>query len=100
MEAFEFLKNYCRMCVEHKECSGCPLNGTTCAICSDLSKEQMINIVETTEQWSKEHPIPIVTNAQKLKEMFGNKAIYAISSPNVQALKDWLDEPYKEPKNE
>lgn len=40
---------------------------------------------------------PYVTNAQKFKEVFGDKAIYAISSPNVQALKDWLDEPYKEP---
>jgi len=98
MEAFKFLQEYSRMCKVNKHCSGCPLNETTCAICSDLSEEQMINIVEKTEQWSKEHPI--VTNAQKLKEMFGNRAIYAISSPNVQTIKDWLDEPYREPENE
>lgn len=95
MKAFEFLKEYNRMCETNKDCQGCPLKGTTCSIGTELSEEEMINIVDKTEQWSKEHPI--MTNVQKLKEVFGEKAIYAISSQNVQALKDWLDEPYKEP---
>ena len=95
MEAIEFLKEYNRMCTGHNDCNGCPLVGTACAGCYELSEEQMINIVYKTEQWSKEHPI--ITNARKFKEVFGDEAIYAISSPNVQALKDWLDEPYKEP---
>lgn len=93
MEAIEFLKEYNRMCTECWDCSGCPLKGTECSIGCELSEEEMINIVNKTEQWSKEHPN--ITNAQKLKEVFGDRAIYAISSPNVQALKNWLDEPYK-----
>lgn len=94
MEALKFLKEYARMCNYSATCYGCPLEGTTCTIDADLSKEQMIDIIDKTEQWSKEHPI--ITNAQKFKEIFGNEAIYAISSPNMQAFKDWLDEPYKE----
>ena len=94
MEAIEFLKEYNRMCVVNKDCQGCPLKGTTCSL-YDAPEEQMINIVDKTEQWSKEHPV--ITNAQKFEEVFGNEAIYAISSPNVQALKEWLDETYKEP---
>ena len=96
MEAIEFLKEYNRMCTMHKSCRGCPLEMDNCAGCGDeFSEKQIINIIEKTEQWRKEHPL--VTNAQKFKEVFGGEAIYAISSPNVQALKDWLDEPYKEP---
>lgn len=56
MEAIEFLKEYNRMCVECRDCSGCPLKGTECSIGSELSEEEMINIVDKTEQWSKEHP--------------------------------------------
>ena len=95
MEALEFLKEYNRMCAECRDCSGCPLKGTECSIGSKLSEEEMINIVDKTEQWSKEHPL--VTNKMKIREVFGDEAIYAISSQNVQAIKDWLDEPYKEP---
>jgi len=58
---------------------------------------------QTWLEWLKEdvkerhYDPPQKTNAQKFKEVFGGEAIYAISSPNVQALKDWLDAPYKEP---
>ena len=66
MEALEFLKEYNRMCEVNKDCYGCPLKGTTCSIGDELSEEQMINIVDKTEQWSKEHPT--ITNARKFKE--------------------------------
>ena len=98
MEALEFLKENKRMCTVNKDCYGCPLKGTTCSISPELSEEQMIDIVSKTEQWSKEHPL--VTNRMKIREVFGDDAMYTISSPNVQALKDWLDEPYKEPEHE
>ena len=99
MEAIEFLKEYNRMCTMYKSCRRCPLEMDNCVGCGDeFSEKQIINIIEKTEQWSKEHPL--VTNAQKFKEVFGGEAIYAISSPNVQALKDWLDEPYKEVEHE
>lgn len=69
MEAIEFLKEYTRMCTECKDCYGCPLAVTTCAGCCELSEKQIINVIEKTEQWSKEHPI--ITNAMKFKEVFG-----------------------------
>ena len=99
MEALEFLKAYNRMCIMYKSCRGCPLEMDRCAGCGDeFSEKQIINIIDKTEQWSKDHPL--VTNKMKIREVFGDKAIYAISSPNVQALKDWLDEPYKEPEHD
>ena len=94
MEAIKFLKEYRRMCKSHTACIGCPLENTGCNI-PDSTEERLQEIIRVTEQWNKERPI--ITNAQKLKEVFGGEAIYAISSQNVQALKDWLDEPYKEP---
>ena len=94
MEAIEFLREYNRMCAVNKDCHGCPLKGSTCSLNAELSEKQLANIVGKTEQWSKEHPV--ITNEMKLKSVFGGKAIYAISSPNVQALKEWLDEPYNE----
>jgi len=69
MEAIEFLKEYKRMCTECKSCLECPLAGTTCSIDSELSERQMINIIDATERWNKEHQI--ITNAQKFKEVFG-----------------------------
>lgn len=101
MEAIEFLKEAQRMCKSYADCGGCPLRNFACGFvrCMENYPDAgMRCATKAVEQWSKEHPI--ITNAQKLKEVFGDKAIYAISSPNVQALKDWLDEPYKEPKHE
>ena len=69
MDAIEFLKEYARMCAVNKDCYGCPLKGTDCSLNREFSEEQMINIVDKTEQWSKEHPV--MTNAQKFKEVFG-----------------------------
>ena len=96
MEAIELLKTLKRICSKYK-CSDCPVVARSCICIKNISitsDETLNSIIENVEQWSKEHPI--ITNAQKFKEVFGDEAIYAISSPNVQALKDWLDEPYKE----
>lgn len=104
MEAIEFLKEYNRMCVECRNCSGCPLKGTECSIGSGLSEEEMINIVDKTEQWSKEHPA--ITNARKFEEVFGFlpdgdvifSKDYFINAVKGPVLK-W-DEPYKEPEHD
>lgn len=95
MEAIEFLKEYNRMCVECRNCSGCPLKGTECSIGSGLSEEEMINIVGKTEQWSKEHPI--ITNARKFKEVFGWPQS---DIDSLRYARAWWDEPYKEPEKE
>lgn len=107
MEAIEFLKEYNRMCTMYKSCRGCPLEMDNCAGFGDVfSEKQIINIIEKTEQWSKEHHI--VTNAQKFKEVFGEKTIDQLAlcetrtvGPNVPKLfikpSSWWDKPYKEP---
>lgn len=98
MDALEFLKEYKRMCSNCSHfCDGCPLKGEQCLSTGIRNKTdgEFLTITSMVEQWSKEHPL--VTNEMKIREVFGDQAIYAISSPNVQALKDWLDAPYKEP---
>lgn len=99
MEALEFLKEAQRMC----RSTECHLNCPVPDVCflqnyDVVSEDDMKTFVSSVEVWSKKNPPK--TNAQKFKEVFGNEAVYAISSPNVQALKDWLDEPYKEPRHE
>ncbi len=106
MEAIEFLKEYNRMCTVNKYCHGCPLTGTTCSIAAELSEEQIINIVDKTERWSKEHPI--ITNAQKFEEVFGQKHSFSLmfgrfreGTPEPIFLEsDWWYEPYKEPEHD
>lgn len=97
MEALEFIKEAKRKCMSIT-CDACRSErlGVMCHLL-DWSEDEMEQLVSTIEQWSKEHPL--VTNKMRIREVFGDEAIYAISSPNVQALKDWLDEPYKKPKN-
>ncbi len=99
MEAINFLKEYRRMCNSCDRCENCPLKGKDCLSIATHRKtdSEFLTITSAVEQWSKEHPF---TNKMKIREVFGDKAIYAISSPNVQALKDWLDETYKEPNME
>ena len=101
MNALDFLKEAQRMCESCVDCQGCPLINYACGFVrcmENYSDEEMRCVTKVVEQWSKAHPL--VTNEMKIREVFGDKAIYAISSPNVQALKDWLDEPYKEPEHE
>ena len=95
MEALDFLKEYRRMCNSYDGCKGCPLKCVNCLSIATHRRtdSEYLTITRMVEQWSKEHP---VTNKMKICEVFGDRAIYAISSPNVQAIKDWLDEPYKE----
>jgi hypothetical protein len=95
MEAIEFLKEYIRMCTMHKSCRGCPLEMDNCAGYGDeLSEKQIINIIDKTEQWSKEHPL--VTNEMKVREVFGDNAVNSILALHPSDLKRWLAEPYKE----
>ncbi len=94
MEALEFLKEYSRMCTMYKSCRGCPLGMDQCAgFCNEMSEKQIINMMEKTEQWSKEHPI--ITNARKFKEIFGLPA-HCMIDQDAQ----WWDEPYKEPEHD
>lgn len=95
MDAVEFLKEAARMCKSsNRFCSDCPLFSVGCG------KGDPDETVDIVEQWSREHPV--MTNAQKFKEVFGVGPEYC-SSPlrtsetgNVLAH-EWWNEPYKEP---
>lgn len=56
MDALEFLKERKRMCTSCKNCYGCPLEGTYCALSYVTPDEDYERIIATVEQWSKEHP--------------------------------------------
>ena len=56
MDALEFLKERKRMCTSCKNCYGCPLEGTHCALSYVTPDEDYERIIATVEQWSKEHP--------------------------------------------
>lgn len=56
MDALEFLKERKRMCSSRKNCYGCPLEGTHCALRYVTPDEDYKRIIATVEQWSKEHP--------------------------------------------
>ena len=44
------------MCNLHKDCEGCPLEGTKCVVSSIVPDEDYKRIIATVEQWSKEQP--------------------------------------------
>lgn len=56
MDALEFLKERKRMCNSCKNCDGCPLEGTYCALSYVTPDEDYERIIAAVEQWSKEHP--------------------------------------------
>lgn len=57
MEAFEFLKEYKRMCRSYQSCVGCPLedSNVSCNI-NYVSNEDALDAIGKIDSWSKEHP--------------------------------------------
>jgi len=99
MEALDFLKEAQRMCKSYADCKGCPLVNSPCGFIRcivDHSGAEMRCVTKVVEQWSKEHPI--ITNAQKFKEVFGFSVEdkYTMRSD----VTEWLNEPYKEPEHD
>ena len=61
MDAFEFCKEFGRMCKNYEYCDGCPLDKwerETNLSCRDvrLSDEHIQKRINIVEKWSKEHP--------------------------------------------
>lgn len=48
-------------------CFNCPFNGELC----NAGKQHPYEIIEVVENWAEQHPI--VTNADKFREMFGTE---------------------------
>ena len=96
MDAVKYIKEYRRMCASFGgSCDGCPISRAKMR--DNCSCDEFINAnpeiaVENVEYWSNEHPV--MTNRQKLVEVFGKKAD-CLTAPS-----GWWDEEYKEPKGE
>ena len=83
MDAFKFLKEFNRMCHQHKDvmCMGCPREAElTCEII-DLSPEGIKKLVRDVEQWSKEHPLS--TRLQDFKKKYPNAQMCESGLPSA-----------------
>lgn len=56
MDALEFLRERKRVCNSYTGCGGCPLEETYCGISMATSDEDYQLMINTVEQWAKEHP--------------------------------------------
>lgn len=108
MEFQEFWKERKRLCGHYKECDLCPMHSilasTSCEVGCVKNPKEAEQIVK---KWANEHPI--VTNADKFKEVFG-VPIGSYGAPCPPALtiyeigtmsnNDWLHAEYQPPKGE
>ena len=75
MDAFEFCKEFARMCNAYRYCDGCPLDKwerQTNLSCTGvrLSDEHIRERIDIVEKWSKEHQVK--TMARDFFEKFPN----------------------------
>ena len=87
MSAIEYLTTKKRMCDKYIDCNFCPLT----KVCGrdNIYPNEAIKIVS---KW--EHENPIVTNADKILEVFGKVMLSDMTNDN------WLKKEYKEPTKE
>ena len=94
----EVIKHFKRMCESYGAlCDGCPVDEQRGIFyCWRWITEEPVKAEEIIMQWAKEHPP--VTNNDKIKEIFGLdfKSTFTASPWTLE----WLDEEYKEPKDE
>lgn len=93
----EVMEQFKRMCDEHKWCDSCQICDSRGLIsCSRWLTENPTKAEEIIMSWAKENPP--VTNRDKFKEVFGLdfKTTFNASPWTLE----WLDEEYKEPKDE
>ena len=95
----EVIKQFNRMCDVHEICQKCPVNETRGLLtCWRWCFEEPEKAEELVMNWAKEHPPK--SNRDKFKDVFGIDIsdLFALGiSRNIQ---NWLDEEYKEPKDE
>lgn len=71
-EFVEVIKNKNRMCDRYKGCHGCPLalcNNRKQCTCYDFVNTYTKEAEEIILKWAEQHPV--LTNADKFKEVFG-----------------------------
>lgn len=108
MEYQEFCKQRDRMCDKY-ECPDYPINHMNFNefSCESWTLRNPKKAEKIIEQWAKEHPI--ITNADKFKEVFGKPiGSYGAPCPNGLTIYgigatsnlEWLEQEYKEPKED
>lgn len=95
MDIKDFLRDAKRMCeAQDGTCHNCPVDTTPfsgCIIRVLNSFDIQDTEIEAVENWAKEHPL--VTNRQKVEEVFGSDSKILIAMPS-----NWLDLEYHDPK--
>ena len=93
----EVTKQFKRMCDSYHDCSECPLNKPRgLKVCWRWGYDEPEKAEEIIMNWAKKNPS--ITNNDKIKEIFGLdfKSTFTASPWTLE----WLDEEYKEPKDE
>lgn len=93
----EVMKQFKRMCDGQKWCDNCQISDTRgIYACSRWLTEHPTKAEGIIMTWAEEHPL--ITNHDKFKEVFGLdfKTTFNASPWTLE----WLDEEYKEPKDE
>lgn len=95
INAVEYLKDKTRMTNACRiDCDSCPLsikNNGTDEGCVEFEMKYPEEAVQKVEEWSKSHPI--LTNADKFKEVFGFGG-----HTQIDQFAQWWDIPYEAPK--
>ena len=100
MDAKKFLSERKRMCDSYGSCcNGCPVSNLNNCLTIHLTNNEMDELIEAVEKWSKHHPG--ITNRDKFREVFGSdigiNVITMRSNPVVSITDDWLNKEYKAP---
>lgn len=81
MDALKFMKEYRRMCNYYPRCFECPRADEPNCNIEEMSDEELESLVNTVEQWSKEHPLR--TRFQDFLEKYPNAPIGTYGTPEV-----------------
>ena len=99
MDAELYLKEKARMCKQYQDregylkCGTCGFgfsNNGKQKLCPEFEKLYPTEAVRIVAEWSKEHPI--MTNHDKLREVFGANRLPAVT---LYLPRGWLDAPYE-----
>lgn len=93
----EFAKQFNRMCDAMPDCDKCPVSRIRGILtCWRACFEEPEKMEQVVMDWAEKHPVK--TNCQKFEEVFGCNP-YLLNIFKANSI-EWLDEEYKEPKNE
>jgi len=95
----EVIKQFNRMCGEHKWCNTCQIStNRTIYTCFRWLTENPTKGEEIIMEWAEEHPL--MTNRNKFKEVFGIDFTDLFALGISRDLLNWLEKEYNEPKDE